>query len=119
MPDLIWVIILTVISLASGSYIFILNNKVKSLIKSLAQSEIDKLMLKGGPKATEISEDTEGFIRFLSESREWAFSYIESAQRDIQDLKDAVRSADMQRITEAQNKIIKLLPEDTGLEGAK
>lgn len=112
-----WLIIAIISILATAiTYVILLKNRIKHLISVVAQAEIDKLMLKGGPKATEISEDTEGFIKFLSESREWAFEYIEIAQREIKSLKDAVRSADTHKITEAQNKIIKLLPDDSGLK---
>ena len=33
-------------------------------------------------------EHTEGFIRFVSQSRDWAFQYIEDVQKSLAELKD-------------------------------
>ena len=33
-------------------------------------------------------EHTEGFIRFVSQSRDWAFQYIEDVQKSLLELKD-------------------------------
>jgi hypothetical protein len=33
-------------------------------------------------------EQTEGFVRFISQSRDMAFTYIEDVQKDIAELKD-------------------------------
>lgn len=63
--------------------------KNKKLVVALAQSEIDKMAVKSQLDQT-IKEynlvQSEGFIKFLSESRDAAFEYIESAQEIIKDL---------------------------------
>lgn len=35
-------------------------------------------------------EESEGFIKFLSESRDWAFKYIEDVQKALTDFKNIV-----------------------------
>lgn len=88
------------------------NNK---LIKSIVTLTLDKITLQ-----KQISEDvqmtpteTEGFIKFLSESRQWAFDYIEDVQASIEDLKLSMDSDDTDKIDEAYKKLITFLPEKT------
>jgi hypothetical protein len=52
------------------------------------------------------------FIRFLSESREQAFSYIEVAQEAIAYLALAIKEEDADKLILAQNNLISLLPEN-------
>jgi hypothetical protein len=37
-------------------------------------------------------ENTEGFLKFVTQSRDWAFEYIENVQNSISSLKSAVES---------------------------
>ena len=57
-------------------------------------------------------EDKDGFIKFLSESREWAFSYIENVQASIEDLAKARESADEEKLSMAYEKLLAHLPKD-------
>jgi hypothetical protein len=55
-------------------------------------------------------EQTDGFVKFLSESRDWAFNYIEDVQSSIKSLKDA---KDNGKNTRAElNKLFKFLPDN-------
>lgn len=54
-------------------------------------------------------EKTDGFLKFVSDSRDWAFEYIENVQEAIQDLKAAVDSGD--DYEDAYFKLISFLPE--------
>lgn len=55
-------------------------------------------------------EQTQGFVKFLSESRDWAFKYIEDVQVSIESLKSAVESGyDTQ---EEMKKLFEFLPEN-------
>lgn len=54
-------------------------------------------------------EQTDGFLKFISESRDWAFDYIEKVQEAIQDLKAAVDSGD--DYEQAYVNLISMLPE--------
>lgn len=60
--------------------------KHRNALMSIVQAEIDKMAilskLDESVKENEITK-SDGFVRFLSESRDAAFSYIESAQEDL------------------------------------
>jgi len=51
------------------------------LMKELAEAKIE---------AQKLSSPDDGFVKFLSESRVWAYEYIESAQKEIQEVVSAI-----------------------------
>ncbi len=58
-----------------------------------------------------MSEDTvhkENFIKFLSDSRDWAFDYIETSQKTIEEVSKELKSMGLDQYSE---KLTKLLPE--------
>ena len=66
-------------------------------------------------------EQTEGFVKFISESREWAFVYIENVQEALEEYRqiaDVVPiSKDMtveqaEKLSKAYDKIMSFLPEE-------
>lgn len=57
-------------------------------------------------------EQTDGFVKFLSESRDWAFDYIEKVQQSIQSLKIAVQNGS--EIEEELAQLFSHLPEQQG-----
>lgn len=57
-------------------------------------------------------ESTEGFLRFISESRDWAFEYIEDVQQALMAYDVALSTDDAKIINDAYKKLINLLPED-------
>lgn len=85
--------------------------RYRSLLKATVQVTLDKLMLQD--HIAQISSDNEpdGFIKFLSESREWAFTYIEEVQTTIKNLKSAMEGGDEDEITIFYNQLIGHLPE--------
>jgi uncharacterized protein YlxP (DUF503 family) len=50
----------------------------------------------------------ENFIKFLSESRDWAYEYIEMSQATI---KEVIDELNKKNIKESTNKLMALLPE--------
>jgi hypothetical protein len=66
-----------------------LSIKVSSMTKSLLQSEIDKNILaeklfeSSAKNIIKKDESSEAFLKFVSDSRDWAYSYIESVQEEI------------------------------------
>ena len=57
------------------------------------------------------SEDVihkENFIKFLSDSRDWAFEYIETSQQVIQEVSEELKKQGLQ---DYSNKLMSLLPE--------
>lgn len=59
-------------------------------------------------------EQNESFVKFLSESRDWAFGYIEDVQKSIQDVKTCIESG--YSTEEELNKLFSLLPENINKE---
>jgi len=58
------------------------------------------------------SDLNEGFVKFLSESREEAFSYISEVQMAIESIKMAMELDDNTMINDAYNKLISFLPNE-------
>ena len=76
-------------------------------------------------------EESEGFLRFVSQSRDWAFEYIENVQKQLNDFVENVgpvmayydkfgrinESPSMNTIFEAYTKLVKVLPETNEKQG--
>ncbi len=114
-------IVLAILSLASigllaGVLFLYINNKKASAL--LVQAELDKMMLVN--RIEKIAEDlqaletqqSDGFLKFISQSRDWAFDYIEKVQDAIVQLNTAMIASDEVKITEAYKKLIEFLPEN-------
>lgn len=94
------------------------NVKYKKMIGIIAQLVLDKEVLanKLDKVVLENSKEvSEGFIKFLSESREAAFSYIESVQNSVQNYLAAHESGNNDKIVTARMELFSHLPEQ--LEG--
>ena len=88
---------------------FILAQKHEDLVKSSSSKEV---------------EQTDGFLRFISESRDWAFSYIEEVQKSISKLQEESSKVvisgkgyllmeELEGIRKAIAEVIRQLPEKT------
>lgn len=55
--------------------------------------------------------ESDGFLKFVSESRDWAFSYIDDVQEAIKEV-DFARKLGNSELDLAIDKLIKLLPEE-------
>ena len=76
--------------------------------RSAMSEEIDRLNY-----IVENSSDlNDGFIKFLSESREEAFSYISEVQQALEYIKIAMELKDDIMISDAYNKLISFLPNE-------
>jgi hypothetical protein len=73
------------------------------------QEEIDRLSFINS-NSTDLEN---GFVKFLSESREQAFAYIEEVQDAIVSIKVAMDLNDEVLISEAYTKLINFLPSDS------
>lgn len=119
-------------------YLVIKSNLNKRKILALyIQSEMHKHML--GQKIEELQKElsskelseTDGFIKFISQSRDWAFEYIEEVQKALVEFDevvapqlewattygrlagDTVHTNTINTISEAYNKLKTLLPKNT------
>lgn len=103
----------------------IIRIKNKQLFTLAAQSELDRATVYS--QAKEIfkekgnnAESNDGFIKFMSTSRAWAFQYIEDVQKDLYDLKDLFDSTGASPKTVSQaidlsekiRKVLRHLPEE-------
>lgn len=75
-----------------------------NLIKAMAQLEKIK-------NNTDV-EKTDGFLKFISDSRDWAFQYIEDIQKALDEYDAALNTDDATIINEAYKKLIDFLPKD-------
>ncbi len=133
MIDLILIGILaaTVIVLSA---LLIINKKERDALSDQAfQMFLDNQILLGKIEQHSVSSDieqTEGFVKFLSESRDWAFQYIETTQSEIKKFVEivgpqmeyydkygriinSVHTKSMDKIFDSYQELIKLLPETT------
>jgi hypothetical protein len=90
--------------------------KIINLNTKNLQLEVDRMVvaihLEGLMKEKESKsiEQSDGFVKFLSESRDWAFEYIENVQAAIGEYKDALSSLDEQRVELSYRKLLTFLP---------
>jgi hypothetical protein len=91
-------------------------NKSKKFAMSLVQAEIDKNLLFDKIKEFDQRiesiklERSDEFVKFLSESREAAFTYIEDVQVAINALKTSVDNNDEEETALAHKHLFELLP---------
>ena len=79
------------------------------------QAEMDRIMTMIQLEKMQSSNDvekTDGFLKFVSESREWAFEYIENVQQAIKDYDVALSKQDPNEMNEAYKKLVAMLPDD-------
>jgi hypothetical protein len=95
----------------------------KSIISKKLKEELDK-------KDSESIEKSEGFLKFISQSRDWAFDYIEQVQAALIEFKNRVEpqilyaktygtttgesphTIIIDRISDAYDELAKIMPED-------
>lgn len=95
----------------------------KKIIANIAKLTFDNTILAGQlEKALSAQEEksieqTEGFLKFVSDSRDWAFQYIEQVQEEIYNLGQVIEeskddSLAIERILAANAELQKLLPDN-------
>lgn len=88
--------------------------KFRNMIKVIAQLLIDKEALLDRIDTIILEnskEANEGFIKFLSDSRQAAFDYIEDVQKSINQYLVAVENGNPDEITTARMELFSHLPE--------
>lgn len=135
--DNIFEIIIFSIFMAAFALVVVDNLRTRviniKLNKDVAQGLLDMIALKKkleeASKNTETKkiEETEGFLKFVSQSRDWAFQYIESVQISIRDFQDVfhpiakdyyanknqpIDQETFGRLVEAYKKLVDELPEE-------
>jgi len=137
--NLINFILFLVFLISTLSFIYLIiktNVEKRKLIGIYIQSEMDKHFLNEKINelykelsARELSE-SDGFVKFISQSRDWAFEYIEEVQKALAEFDkevaprlewantygrvagDTVHTETITKISEAYNKLKLVLPEN-------
>ncbi len=96
----------------------------KTIISEKLREQLDK-------KDSESIEQSEGFLKFISQSRDWAFDYIEQVQAALLEFKNKVEpqilyaktygtvagesphSVIIDKISDAYDELAKVMPEDS------
>ena len=97
------------------AYLFLFNKLKKSnlaLTKLFLENEgLKDVMLqnKGNSVQSEDVIHKENFIKFLSDSRDWAFEYIETSQKTIKEVSEELKNQGLENYS---NKLMELLPEN-------
>lgn len=134
-------IIYSIFTVAIGYFMLdsvITRRKNRQLLDKLLQANLDKAIIlekfskEMNSKAVSSLEKTDGFLRFVSESREWAFKYIEEVQAALLEFEkkvspvleyaktygsvmDSHLSKSLDSIAEAYEDLIKTLPKEDKL----
>lgn len=86
--------------------------------KAIIMGELAKILDKESSKSV---EETEGFLKFVSESRDWAFQYIEDVQKAIDEyrliadtmpISKDITVAQAEELSASYDKLISFLPEE-------
>lgn len=114
MIDSILLILVSIIAAGAITTSVVYYIKYNNMIKVIAQLLVDKetLLDKIDSIILETSnEANEGFIKFLSESREAAFDYIENVQKSISQYLVAIENGNADEIVTARMELFEHLPE--------
>lgn len=99
----------------------------KRLLRSVAQLSIDKMALYAqldelaAYKEEKSLEQSDGFIKFISDSRQWAFDYIDNVQSaideyrkiaDVVPISKDMSVAQAEELSAAYDKLMSFLPEE-------
>jgi molecular chaperone DnaK (HSP70) len=108
-------IVILILSFASNVISFLKNKRLEANATKLAlekftiSKELQKVLAE---KESSKLEQSDGFLRFISQSRDWAFKYIEDVQKAIQDFETAIESKNDQKIEDALNNLKSFLPDN-------
>jgi type II secretory pathway pseudopilin PulG len=127
-------ILIFILSVLSTTLMFLFYAQRKRNLKILAET-LNLIMLQSAQQEDFVSDKTkanEDFLKFISDSREWAYAYIDEVQSSlnkfITDIEPEIKYFDefgivgsayphyysMKKISEAYKELKKLLPEDYG-----
>jgi hypothetical protein len=133
MYEVILIVLVSIIVLLLIANNFRLFFKNRKMLETLIQSFVERNALEDMIKTQAVSEEkpidqTEGFIKFLSESREWAFNYIEDVQQEItkfgvvlSEAKSLAKDAALKKILAGYEELKKFLPDlrENNVQGEK
>ena len=83
-------------------------NLSKIYVDNFALEQYIKLLQDSKSNSTDQEVHKENFLKFLSDSRDWAFEYIEKSQQIIKEVSDELKVKGLDNYSE---KLLALLPE--------
>jgi hypothetical protein len=118
--SLVEIIIISILSISltvSLAMLLSFNIRNKKNLESIAQLFIDRSAMSEEIDRLNFivnnsSDINDGFVKFLSESRDLAFEYISEVQLAIESLKIAMELNDENMISESYKKLISFLPSE-------
>ena len=113
--ELVIFVILVVLIAAMAILLLKISLVNRRLTVAATQAEMDRVITMIQLEKMQSSNDvekTDGFLKFVSESREWAFEYIENVQQAIKDYDVALSKQDPNEMNEAYKKLVAMLPDD-------
>lgn len=107
--------LISLISVVSIGYAIYLYGKNKRLLKSVVELHIQRSALEDMITAQALNKEqpidqNDGFVKFLSDSREWAFSYIDNVQNTILVLKQ--KYDNKKALDESLKELFEMLPKE-------
>jgi cell division protein FtsX len=116
MLEALVVIVIAMFIVLIGTVLFFIR-KVRKMLNLTVQAYTDKILLQDQLRQQlekeEFNDKNTEFVRFLSDSREMAFTYIEDVQAAIKELKAAMDMSDEDQIGNAYHKLLTFLPGET------
>jgi hypothetical protein len=107
----------------------ILRSAARKATTHALQAELDKMALYAKMEEFKKESDlaspgNDGFLKFVSQSRDWAFGYIEEAQKAIEDFQEVAtpilyensKIDGIESLLPAYEKLLKMLPENSDEE---
>ena len=114
MWDVLAFVALTILLFIAAIFVFLYRKKYTNMIKIIAQLIVDKEAIVNKLDEQILlnsKEVNDGFVKFLSESREAAFTYIEDVQTSILNYVKAIESNDNDAILIARMELFSHLPD--------
>lgn len=113
MYDVVAFILISIIALSAIGYAIYLVGKNRKLLRNVVELHIERAALENMISDQAINnlqpvDQGDGFIKFLSESREWAFNYIDDVQKEIFVLKEKYENK--KALDESLQKLFDMLP---------
>jgi len=113
--DIMFIIFFATLSFSFGIAYWVTLNRLKKssilmaelFIKNAALEELTS-KIKNNVGVSDDSIHKENFIKFLSDSRDWAFEYIETSQKVIKEVSEELNGKGLKIYSE---KLLALLPE--------
>jgi hypothetical protein len=123
MPDVIIFLFCLIAIVGLTTYLIILRKRYKNLIAMYAKSIMDIDVLQNELKMTNYLHASDEFLKFISNSRDAAYTYIEEVQVAIKDFAEKadhiIRTPDVSPNTVlAYKKLIEMLPNEENKDNA-